>query len=152
MAAVGKIQKTRLMPVYKAPGKTNIAFTTGKSGVYLIYEGKQLVYVGYSGYDIYKTCTRHFQRWSAATKFATFLGFTTGVTYYNKDVMQYKVRIIFCSPARAEKLEKSLIIKYQPRDNTEKYKTYIPTPEAVALVNEFEKSRVTDFDDVDVPF
>lgn len=147
-----KIIKSRLLPVYKVPGKTNIGFANNKSGTYLIYEGKELVYVGYSSYNLYKTCLRHFQRWSATNAFMNLLGYTTGVTYYNKDVMLYKVRFIFCSSYRAEKLEKSLIIKYQPRDNTEKYSTYIPTPEAVELVEEFTKARVTDFDDVEVPF
>lgn len=147
-----RIIKSKLIPVYKEPGKTNIAFTRHKAGTYLIYEDKQLVYVGYSSYDLYKTCIRHFQRWSAASQFMTFLGFTSGVTYFGNDMARYKVRFVICSPDRAERLEKMLIRKYQPRDNTEKYKDYEPKPYDIGLVDEFTKAKVTPIDDDEVPF
>ena len=153
MSKQPRLYKSKLIPVYKAPGKTNVTFTVGHSGTYLIYEDKKLVYVGYSSNNMYRTCMRHFNKWSDTDKLAAFFGFKAGVTYYGNDMSRYKVRFIFCTAERAAKLEKSLIIKYNPRDNTEKYKSYTPTPEAVELVNEFETARITNFDDMEeAPF
>lgn len=37
--------------------------TKKRSGMYEIYKGSELVYIGFSGVDLYKTIQRHFQAW-----------------------------------------------------------------------------------------
>lgn len=100
-------------------GKLNPAFNLipkGKqSGVYLIYQSEKLVYVGYSGTQLYSTFTRHFQSWDDPRQ--------VRVTYTKGESM--KARILYTNTARqAEALEKALILKYKPRDNPNKYESY----------------------------
>ena len=91
--------------------------TKNKSGVYIIKENNVIVYVGYSGTNLYRTLYRHFETWNAK--------YEQVVTYKNKlNKNQYTVRIILCTPTQAGKLEKMLIINYQPRDNADKYNSY----------------------------
>lgn len=104
--------KTPYKPPYDALGNTNFP-DREKSGVYLIKEGKDIVYIGASGVDVYKTIYRHFQSWKDDKQ--------KRVTYeeklrWNKD--RYKVRVIYCSVIRAGNLEIALISKYKPRDNS----------------------------------
>lgn len=80
-----------------------------KSGLYIIKEGKEIVYIGYSGRDLYKTMYRHFQEWNHTGQEV--------VTYAGQDLNRFTVRIVYCSPGRAAKLEKLLIAKHEPRDN-----------------------------------
>jgi hypothetical protein len=105
--------KSKLNPPYKN-GKP--FYTAKQPGVYLIYNDTQLVYVGYSSYNIYKTMYRHFQRWNDPTQ--------VRVTY-NPNNPSIKVRVIYTTAARSKKLEKAIILKYQPKDNPEKYNNYI---------------------------
>ena len=83
-----------------------------KSGVYLIKESGVIVYVGYSGYDVYKTMYRHFQEWNHQTQ---------DVVTYNADNGNYTVRVIYCTPQQAAALELALIKRHNPRDNADKY-------------------------------
>ena len=103
------MKKTRYKEPYNKLGKTNFGFTENKSGVYLIKSKRtnKIVYVGYSGSNLYKTMYRHFQSWIDETQ--------TRVTY-NKT--GYAVRVVFTTPKRASLLERALIIKYEPKDNT----------------------------------
>jgi len=105
-----KARKTRILAPYNKEGKANFP-ARNKSGVYLIYKGENLSYVGHSKTDLYKTMYRHFQSWDDKTQ--------VRVSYKNST--QCKVRVIYCSPMNAVKLEKALIIKYKPKDNPEKY-------------------------------
>jgi len=99
------------------PYKNGKPFYTAKQpGVYLIYNDTQLVYVGYSSYNLYKTMYRHFQRWNDPTQ--------VRVTY-NPNNPNIKVRVIYTTATRSKKLEKAIILKYQPKDNPEKYNNYI---------------------------
>lgn len=89
----------------------------GHNGVYIIRSKKtqELVYIGYSGSNVYKALTRHFQAWKDPTQART--------VYSNKD--GFEVRIILTRTAkRAENLERALIIKYRPRDNPNKLENY----------------------------
>ena len=98
-------------------GKSNFKEAQGRAGVYLIKQDDEIVYIGQSGTDLYKTMNRHFQQWND-TKAAR-------VTYYNLlDRYVFKVRIVYCTALQAARLEKALIIKYRPRDNKEKYQDY----------------------------
>jgi hypothetical protein len=105
---------------FKAPytyNKLGQRFTTfperKKSGVYFIKEGKDIVYIGHSTKDLYKTMYRHFQQWSHQGQEV--------ITYAGNDLDDYTVRVIYCTPKQAEAAEKYLIKKHKPRDNSYKY-------------------------------
>ena len=107
------MRKYRFVAPYDSKGKARIQSIKKRSGIYIIKENNKIVYVGMSGYNLYKTMYRHFQSWED-TQYR--------VTYQDQiDTNKYTVRVVLCSPAKAEKLEKGLILKYQPRDNAHKY-------------------------------
>jgi len=58
---------------YNADGKNNLLKFKNRTGVYIIKEkgSAKLLYIGYSGYNLYKTVTRHFQRWKDNTQVRT---------------------------------------------------------------------------------
>jgi hypothetical protein len=112
---IGKLKTYRYVPVFDSlegeKAKFNLGFTKGKSGVYLIKENGVLVYVGFSGYDLYKTISRHFQVWNSKKQ--------ETVTYVNSRFWNdYTIRVVFLSPTKALKLEQALILKHKPRDNS----------------------------------
>lgn len=111
VAGIGAITKTKWFSVYDAEGKTNLLPYKGKSGCYIIKENNVVVYVGYSGVNLYKTILRHFQKWSSK-----YQEVVTYVNDYSRN--DYKIRVITCTPKQAERLEKALINKYSPRDNS----------------------------------
>ena len=84
-------------------------------GVYMIYsDSKELLYVGYSGSDVYKALYRHFQSWNDKTQ----QRFT-----YSK--AGHRCRVIWTSTEKAAfDLENSLILRLKPRDNLTKLDTY----------------------------
>ena len=91
-----------------------------KSGVYLIKEGKDIVYIGHSRTDVYKTMYRHFQTWNHREQEVT--------TYSGQDLNDFSVRVIYCTPKQAEAAEKYLIKRHKPRDNKYKYESIILLP------------------------
>jgi hypothetical protein len=97
-----------------------------KSGVYIIYRGKEKVYVGFSTTDLYKTCIRHFQTWNDPSQRRVVL-----------DRRKVKVKFILCSPAKAAELEKALILFYKPTENEEKYQAYYENENLVDYVMGF---------------
>ena len=113
-------------PPYKANGRTSFPETQKRSGVYLIKENDKLVYVGFSGSDLYRTLYRHFQVWTDKN----YRGGKAAppehrVTYVSKMKRnRYTVRVTLCTPAQAERLERMLIRKHNPRDNRAKYESY----------------------------
>lgn len=111
------MKKFKFLPPYAAPGKTNFPATQNRSGVYLIKENNKLVYVGMSGRNLYKTLYRHFETWEHKQQEVT-----TYKTRLNRH--KYTVRVILCTPGQAARLERLLILKYNPRDNDLKYKGY----------------------------
>lgn len=107
-------------------------------GVYLIYKGDKLCYIGHSGYNVYKTLMRHFQSWDDPTQ--------ERVTY--KPSFDFKVRIVRTTPARAKRLERALIIKHRPEDNPNKLELYTMsdlTPGERKSFNEYETTDKTPF-------
>lgn len=127
------------LPSYDSPGVTNIGFTQNKSGTYIIKEDGEIVYVGQSQNNLYRTILRHFQQWNDAQS-------PDRITYKNSlHRHRYTVRIIFASPTRALKLEEALIRKYRPRDNAGKLFMIEPTPrqEAAqeAILEEYEAAE-----------
>lgn len=130
-AGIYGMAKSSFLPPYTPQGKTTFRNADKKSGVYLIKEKGQIVYVGYSGKNIYRTLYRHFQKWDHPYQKVT--------TYADRD--NYTVRVILTTPAQAERLEAYLVNKYQPRDNDIKLKAYA---EKDTGKTEYEKSKTAD--------
>jgi hypothetical protein len=108
-----KFKKSRWLPPYKSNGKkTTFNEVRKRSGVYIIKRGKDVLYVGFSGSQLYKTLYRHFQAWNHP--------FQSVVTYRGQRRADFRVRVVLCSPARAERLEGYLIRKLEPIDNPDK--------------------------------
>jgi excinuclease UvrABC nuclease subunit len=108
------MKKSRFKAPYNKLGKTTFRFTSKKSGVYLIKSKRtnKIVYVGYSGSDLYRTMYRHFQKWTDNTQYrATF----------TKN--SHTVRVVLTTPKRATLLERALIIKYKPIGNAKQLKS-----------------------------
>lgn len=119
----------RFHPVYsilpgtngRTNGKTNLGYTKNKRGVYIIKEDGKIVYVGYSGSNLYRTIIRHFQVWNDdRPQFQQ----SPRVSYaYKLNRYRYTIRVAFTNTAaQAYNLEKGLIRKYKPRDNFDKIK------------------------------
>lgn len=101
----------RRVPVYSKPGKTNVKEAMERAGVYMIYKGRQLRYIGHSTTNLYKTLIRHFQNWDDPTQ--------QRVTY--PQTPEYKVSIIYTTETQAPRLERWMIKRYKPIDNPDKY-------------------------------
>ena len=130
------MKKFKFIPPYKSPGKTNFPKAQNHSGVYLIKENGKLVYVGYSAKNLYKTMYRHFQQWHH--------NYQEAITYVNKlNRHKYLVRVIYCTPQQAQRLERALIIKHKPRDNDMKYKQHILNFQDRKTVEIYNETPVT---------
>jgi len=115
---IGKVKPAR--SVYQKKGKTNIADLQGKIGVYIVYKNGKPVYVGSSGYDLYKIITRHFQSWYDPRQIR--------ITYPQSP--EFKIRAIPTrTHAQALRIEKYLIRKLKPRDNPIQYTIDTPAEE-----------------------
>lgn len=125
---------------YNDKNKPAIKDSWERSGVYIIKSKGQIVYVGQSGYNLYKTMYRHFQSWDSKQSRATYKAKGSG----RKNI---KVRVIYCTPKQADRLETILCKKYDPRDMQYKYKQ-------LKLDMKYEKDMKTykDSDFSDVPF
>ena len=121
---IGRVKKTQFFDVYEVlpnfdkNGKTNLAFTRGKTGVYIIKEDNKIVYVGKSNNDLYRTIIRHFQFWNDSQQ-PNRITYRTDLGRHN-----YTIRVVLCKGNKVNNLEKGLILKYNPRDNKQKYEYY----------------------------
>jgi hypothetical protein len=113
----------------KTKGPTNFKGMIGMPGVYLIAKNGKVLYIGCSKSDAYKACFRHFQTWNDPRQ--------DRVVY--KNVSEIKVKMILTSPAKAYKLEKYLIKKLKPRDNTNSYELEFEAKPKSKLEKEFEE-------------
>jgi len=135
------VRRLKYLPPYRAERKTEFTTAQNRSGVYLIKEDSHIVYIGMSKKNLYGTLYRHFQAWSHSRQRV--------VTYQNQlKYKYYSVRVIFCTPSQAVRLERYLIIKNQPRDNAEKYDNYTAAPFDQNLSEECEEINVL----TDIPF
>jgi len=111
--------KTKIAPpYYQKPYAMGLSTTfnlRNVGGVYIIFKKDTMVYCGYSKTNLYKTLYRHFQEWKTSSQVRTIY----------KNLNDITVRVIYCKDGnQASKLEKAIIIKYKPRDNTNKYNQY----------------------------
>ena len=121
------MKKSRFLTPYTKDGKTRFP-ARFKSGVYLIKsKSGEMLYIGSSAVDVYKTCYRHLQNWSSFQKV---------VTYVN-DLENILLRVVYCTPKQALELEKKLIWKHSPKDNIYQY-------EEEELVNDYYRDDVFD--------
>ena len=110
--------------------------TGNQKGVYILKKGNEIKYIGYSGSNLYKTLTRHFQSWEDRTQIR--------VTYSKSE--NIKARIIYTpTAAQAAKLEKALILKYQPSDNPNKYEQYSLNITDDHLINNYQNEAEAPF-------
>ena len=112
-----KAYKTKWFPPYVVKNnklKPNLRIGAKKfnTGVYLVKDAKtnNILYVGYSGSNLYKTMYRHFQVWNDKQQ--------QRIKFKKSG---YKVRIIFCTAAQAQRLETYLIQKLKPKFNKLQY-------------------------------
>jgi hypothetical protein len=114
-----KFRQTGYRQVYKPNGRVNFENLQGATGVYFIRENGRLVYIGYSGTNLYKTMLRHFERWNHRGQ---------EVISYAGSRKAYKVKIIFLPPKKAAETERNMILRFKPRDNTQKLINYQEKP------------------------
>lgn len=113
----------KFAPPYR-PGKTKgsqrttFPETRDHAGVYIIKEDGRIVYVGFSSYSVYKTMYRHFQEWNH--RFQEVVSYASRLGRH-----KYTVRPILCTDRQAYALEKRLIRKYHPRDNSVQYEAML---------------------------
>ena len=142
--------KTKFIEPYRKEGdryRTNLDFLCSKcnnAGVYFIKSNRtdEIIYIGYSAANLYKTIYRHFQEWNDKAQ-QRFTYSKTG----------YTVRVILTTPARAALLEKYLIQKFQPRDNELKYKDYLSEKQIERATEIVDNTPVVSIEDLEeVPF
>ena len=137
------MKKSRFFPPYATNGSSNLRKFNNRSGVYIIKEENsgELLYIGYSATNIYKTAIRHFQSWEDRTQVRT--------TFPKNG---YSIRIILCTPDRAAILEAALIKKYSPADNPLKLKGKLTTKE-INILEDYEIRPVINWSEMpDAPF
>jgi len=128
--------KSRKYPPYK---NNKPSFTAKLPGVYLIYKNNELMYVGYSNYNVYKTLYRHFQKWNDPQQKRVV---------YKKNDKTITVRVIYTTAIRSKKLEKALILKYKPIDNPEKYENYILDKKSEKVLDQAENEFTTSIENL----
>jgi len=113
--------KTKWIFPYKFMARTrkvNIPGLNQKSkGVYLIKDSEtgNLMYIGKSGSNLYKTLLHHFQRWNDRSQ-----------QRFVYEAQYSKVRVIYTNTQRqADVLEELLIKKYKPADNVKKLQYFL---------------------------
>ena len=128
-----KVQK--FVPPYTDAGKPRLKNTWKKSGVYLIKENNKIVYIGHSGYNLYKTMYRHFQNWDSHQTRATYKA-------KGNKRKKYLVQIIFCTPKQTDKIETEKIKKYNPRDNVYSGRSYLEVKEKKQKTKKLPKTKI----------
>lgn len=140
------MQKTKFFNPYNSDGTTNLSRFKGLAGVYIIkskdgiFSKGEIKYIGYSGTNLYKTLTRHFQSWNDPKQIR--------VTFSKHSVV---VRIIITTPAKAPLLEAALLKRHSPSDNPMQLKGRKTYREA-SILEESDTKPAIDWYKVEVPF
>jgi hypothetical protein len=136
------IVQTKAFVAYKK-NKPSLQINKKLVGVYLIVQGKKVIYVGHSSSDVKKTCYRHFQEWNDSSG-----GYRTNVLRLDhfvcnsyKEKHSLRLKFYFCkNVADVRTLELYFILKYKPVNNDIKYSTYFESKEEIVIFNvEVEK-------------
>lgn len=108
--------RSRLVTPYTRDGRATFP-DRQRPGVYLIFRGGALVYVGFSSVDVYKAMYRHFQSWNDPSRDRPRAVYPKGGNS--------QVRVIYTNgPAQAARLERALIVRYRPADNPDKLEAH----------------------------
>lgn len=131
-------------PYYYNNGVKHTTFNIRNvAGVYKIYKNNELVYVGYSGNNLYRTMYRHFQEWGSSRQYRAI---------YSENVL---IEVIYTkTAAQAKDLETALIIKFKPKDNANLYinfETDAKEDKALEIYLDEETQPVAEFKE-DIPF
>jgi len=135
------MKKYKSFPPYLASGKTTFPAIKEKPGVYQIFESGKLVYIGFSSNNLYRTLYRHFQRWNHRGQ--DVVSYETRMKRHN-----YTIRVTLCTPLQALKLERLLIKKYKPRDNSNQYELYELTPSDLKVFEKFKGEELIQLPDL----
>jgi hypothetical protein len=136
------MKSTKFFPPYFKKGKLNKCSlkTTFQNfaGVYIIKNLKdEVLYVGYSSNNLYRTIYRHYQKWEDEQKRSTYGKYST------------KIRVIKTTNLQAPRVERYLIQKLKPRDNENGYESEEIKPINLKEINYFTSGE--SFED-DYPF
>ena len=133
------MKKTRFTKPYNKNGSTKFP-DRKRAGVYLIKSdsSSEIVYVGSSESDLYKAMYHHFNTWNDKQM--------ERATY---DRNRVTVRVVYCTPAQAITLERALIRKHQPRDNSQKYENLFNQNQEAKLLDSYESAP---FAAIEAPF
>jgi len=114
--------------------KANIS-TEKKAGAYVIRskKTKEVIYIGFSGSDLYKTILRHFETWNDKHQ-----------QRYVYQPGSYDIMIIYAPAKDAALLEKKLINQLEPRDNRQKYIDYLTEDEEAKTEKIINNSEETE--------
>jgi hypothetical protein len=138
------VSKTK--PAYNDKGKTNFNIR-GVPGVYIVYEGKKIIYIGKSGTNVYRTMYRHFETWTDKTQ--------QRVRF--KELKNIRVRVTYTrNETLADKLESALILKYKHKNpllNVNTFDDFVSDNKDKQIIEEWEEQPPinTDFKG-DLPF
>jgi len=136
---IGAVKKSPWLTAYineKLNRALKLDHSKRQNGVYLIKHNNEIVYIGYSAGSLYKTVTRHFQSWNDRHQ--------VRVTYPQTEA--YKIRIVYTrTGTQAAHLERALILKYKPKDNPNKYDSYLFSDSEKDLIHE-------QYDQTEAPF
>ena len=110
-----------------------------KPGVYLIKEkhSGKIVYVGMSESDVYKALYHHFNSWNDKR--------SERATY---DREKHLIRVVYCTYKQASKLERALIKKINPRDNSQKYEALFDEITDRRMLEEYNNCELRPIDEV----
>lgn len=137
------MKRSAFVEPYNTDGSTTLRAIANKPGIYIIKEDNQIVYIGYSSNNLYRTLYRHFQQWTGGRGESK-----AGVSYKNRmHLHKYTVRAVITTPTQAPKLEAALIEKHQPRDNELKLKKYAEDKTAGAV----EVQKYQEAEDLNTP-
>lgn len=102
------------------------------SGVYIVYEGKKIVFVGFIGSNLYRKMYRHFQSCASSRQYRAI---------FNKN--KHKVRVIYCTPQQSWDLEKALIMKHKPNFNDNSYEMFEPYKKELKFYQEYWETQIS---------
>ncbi len=136
------MRRTKYLPPYTDSGRTTFP-ARARPGVYVIKKDGRLRSIGFSRSDVYKALYRHFQSWNDRSRP------DPRVVYMQRAGIT--VRVIYTdTPAQAGRLERALIVRFQPPDNPTQYLDLQTTAADDALM---DRAALADWAPVeDVPF
>jgi len=111
---MAKIPLYKKLPKNGKKGELNLKQFYKKKGIYRIFENGNLIYIGYSGTNLYKTISRHFHIWKDSKQQAR-------ISYSNLiGKRRYDIEVELMPQATTNQIELrecQLVDFHQPRDN-----------------------------------